>query len=552
MIAWIIGGLLVALVALYLVSPPVRRRRLSAARFLTPLPRPPRPLGGRIRLERLLNSPLFWLQLLVLATLCWAAWSVGGRGPVAGPRAIGLWLLLDTSASMSVVQDGQPRMLQAQLLAAEAMTSSNAATLGGAWCARLAAFDMEWRDLQTAGDPLQAMSLLSALVPRPLGTDLEQLRGRLAAGGQVEEPGACPITDILVVSDRPAPPWLAEIPLPVKWQDVGRPAANVGFTDIQPVRNQLTGEVVEIRYEIVAYGSAPGLTTLTISGPDGVIREEGLSWADLRVIQDRFRPTVPGEYTLALSPDGVYGYDDSAQLRIEPAEPIRLDWRLADRSTLDQLGWSATTEDALAQVIGYAELSAADPGKPALVVGPGYAPAQPPIEQRIGDFDEASPLIADLNLDVAERAGIVGQTGLPASFEPVLRGSDGAIWIAVQPEPLAVYVPGLPLWNDDNSGVFSQTVFFNALRLLLNQRPFDPIYSLTSPAAPEPDGTRLALHPGEGDTGGEPLSTGSLERWEPAGARAEQSSLWPLLVVVAGAILLIERIGMILRGDRWG
>lgn len=561
----ILGALVAGLVVLYLVSPPVRRRRISAARFLLPLPNPPRPLGGQIRLRRLITSPPFWLQLIALALLCAAVWAAAMHVPLRGPRSIGLQVMIDTSASMSTIQGGVPRIELARLKASEAIVGSFAAAEGLAWCAQISSFDAEVRDLAGFGDPIPAAGQLPEVEVRPLGTNLDLLRGRLSATDPVAPAAAnspepdCPITDLVVISDRPAPPWLADLPTPVKWQDISQPVASVGFANIQPVHNRLTGAVVELRYEVVAYGPQPAPSTLTISGPDGVIRDEVINWTDRRVLQDRFRPTTPGDYTLTLSSDGAYNYDDRAQITIPGAATVALDWRLADRSVPDQLGWVTTTSNPIVQVIGYEAIGSLSSQIPTLIIGPGYAATEQPGEQLIRYFDERSLLLADLNLDVAERAGIRGAPALPDRFDPVLSGSDGTTWIAVRqpsaglspPTPAAVFIPGLPLWSDENLGAFSQTVFFNALRFLLNERELPQIYTLTSPAAPKPEGNRLALHPGEGDTGGVPLSIGDLDRWEPAGPGVEQGSLWPLLAALAAGVLLFERLALIIWGHRW-
>ncbi len=97
-------------------------------------------------------------------------------------------------------------------------------------------------------------------------------------------------------------------------------------------------------------------------------------------------------------------------------------------------------------------------------------------------------MLNDVNLDVAEQAGIQGLAALPDGFLPVLSGEDQKIWIAARAEPPAVYVPGLPVFDDDNLSALSQTIFFNALRELLGQRTFPPLYSLTSSAAPSQPG----------------------------------------------------------------
>ena len=127
---------------------------------------------------------------------------------------------------------------------------------------------------------------------------------------------------------------------------------------------------------------------------------------------------------------------------------------------------------------------------PTLYVDKAYDQVVP--KQEIRDFYEASPILADLNLDVVESLGIPGAP-LEDGFDPVLRSEDGRIWLAHREEPLAAYVPGLPTGGTDNRGGFSATVFFNAIKWLLGTRTPTPLYTLTSPAYPEPEGARSTL-----------------------------------------------------------
>ncbi len=331
MITWLVGGLIVGLVVLYLVNPPIRRMDLSAARFLRQLPEPPRSRRLRLSPRRLVTSPLFWLQLLVLALLLAAllAWQSAAAADI-GPRQIGVLLAFDTSASMTTLQNGTSRIDTAKLAAIEGLVSSLDASQGGSWCARLAVFDLEWRELASTSDPAAATFAVSSLAARPLGSDLEIVRRSIATLAS-EQVSACPITHVLVVTDRPEPSWRVESPLPIIWRDVGIPVSSVGITAITPIRNQLTGEVAEVHIQISAFGPAPAVSKLTIRSPSGQVREVPYTWGETRIWEDRFAPSEAGEYTLSLLPDGAYTYDDSATIGISATEPIRLDWRLAER-----------------------------------------------------------------------------------------------------------------------------------------------------------------------------------------------------------------------------
>ena len=186
--------------------------------------------------------------------------------------------------------------------------------------------------------------------------------------------------------------------------------------------------------------------------------------------------------------------------------------------------------------------------RPAIVLGSGYTPRTGPA-QPVTTFVETSPLVTGLNLDVAERSGMSGAPSLPPGFNPVLTGPDSAVWIAERAAPVAAFVPGLPLDGDDNVARFSSTVFLNAARWVLERRPRPALFTLTSPEQPEPSGNRLALHPGEGNTGRTPRSIGAFDPRAPRGRQTERRlPLWPWLVGAAALVFLTERGLALLRG----
>ena len=117
--------------------------------------------------------------------------------------------------------------------------------------------------------------------------------------------------------------------------------------------------------------------------------------------------------------------------------------------------------------------------------------------------------------------------------------------------PRAAWIPGLPSRGADSRAAFSTTLFFNALRLLLANRETEPLYELTSPSQPEPDGARIALHPGEGDTQGRPVSRGDSEDVEPVAVKRAGSPAWPWLVLAAAACCAIDQVMVAWRGRRW-
>ena len=109
--------------------------------------------------------------------------------------------------------------------------------------------------------------------------------------------------------------------------------------------------------------------------------------------------------------------------------------------------------------------------------------------------------------------------------------------------------PGLPLDGDGSVARFSSTVFLNAARWILERRPRPPLFTLTSPEQPEPSGTRIAIHPNEGNTGRTPRSLGTFDTHTPRGHDTERRlPLWPWLVGVAALVFLTERSLALMRG----
>jgi hypothetical protein len=209
------------------------------------------------------------------------------------------------------------------------------------------------------------------------------------------------------------------------------------------------------------------------------------------------------------------------------------------------LGWIEDRDNPDLRVLPSIEML---DSRPAIVLGSGYAPRTGPA-QPITTFLETSPLVTGLNLDVAERSGMRGAPSLPPGFNAVLSGPESVVWIAERGTPVAAFVPGLPLDGDDNVARFSSTVFLNAARWILERRPRPPLFTLTSPEQPEPAGNRIALHPGEGNTGRTSRSVGTFDPRAPRGRQAERRlPLWPWLVGAAALVFLTERSLALMRG----
>src|SRR6185436_10631065 len=215
-------------------------------------------------------------------------------------------------------------------------------------------------------------------------------------------PGAgCPADAAVIVTDMPAPAWMdGANARRHAWIDVSEPVANAGLTDLVDTRDPVTGKVARVTLRLETFGPMKEKPSVTVTGPDGKAQVYPAARWDGPSASVELTPTLPGRYAL----------------HVAPAE-------LLDK-------------------------------RPAIVAGPGYSrrSASP---QAVTTFAETSPLLAGLNLDVAERAGLAAAPALPPGFNPVLSGRDGAVWIAERPSPLAVYVPGLPLDGEDTLARFS-------------------------------------------------------------------------------------------------
>lgn len=533
-----LGGV-AALVILYMTYPRFKRKRLSSARFFRDLP-PPKKGQSRLRTGKLQFTLSFFLQLLVfLALLAAAYWMVLQLDP-GETSGLGVWIFVDTSASMSTMQDGRPRMDAALEELERAVAEAEDAAEGKDICFRLSALDLEQRDILEKSDAASILLAARKLAPRPLGTDAGIIR-RVLSFPDIPGASRCRVSHILVITDLPAPGWLGESAhFPVVWRDIAKPVYNVGFTRIRASRNPLTGQTTEVLVEITAFGKNPRHVNFTVTGPgEDVVLREPIDWKFGKVWHGEFTPPYPGDYRLELSNGGEYTYDDSALITIKQENEIRVDWQLPNRSLPKLLGWVQDKKTPQLRVTADASVSGT---VPTLIVGPGY-PGRGYRKDRaveIRDFMESSPVLNDVNFDAVEFMGLPG-IEVPEDFKPVIRGVDGTVWMAQSMELKRAVVPGLPTGRPGVTGNFSSTVFFNALRWLLRERVVKPLITLTSPLRPQPAANRLAIHPGEGNTQLENQSSGRLEDLTPATGLGTADPVWPILLMAALLLFLIER-----------
>jgi hypothetical protein len=211
---------------------------------------------------------------------------------------------------------------------------------------------------------------------------------------------------------------------------------------------------------------------------------------------------------------------------------------------VDLLGWKTDSNSPHLRITTY-------PGKPGtlptVLVDDAYS--QFGGSSKVTFFREGSPLLNDLDLDVAETLSIRG-IGLSSEFnlQPVLMGTTGSsnhdqVWIATSAVSPTAYIPGLPvLGEDENLARFSTIVFLNAVRWVLHERRATPLYTLTTPDHPHPEGNRLPLHPEEGNTALPVANLQTLDALQPTTTNATREPIWPLICSVACVALILERL----------
>ena len=550
---YVFGALAAVLVIIYMARPNFRRAVLSAAVFFRDDP----VLGStsRIAWSTPRPTPLFFLQLSVLLLLLLAVPHCPAAAVMDRSTKTGVRVLVDRSASMSTQQNGATRF-DAALAALRSVVAPQQSAIA---CFALSAFDLE---LITVAENVtsvgQLVDLASRLQPRPLGTELSIVERALAeasgpalsTGASAKVEGGCAVGATIVVSDMPAPPWMERQDGPASrgdvWIDVSQPAPNAGIVDLVDNRDRVSGEVRGVRVVVGTFGGmATSNVTVSVRSPDGTVRAHPVEAWDGPTGSVDVNLSLPGRYVFHVNPAGAYRYDDAAEIDVPRSGPVRVDWRVPRREWLARLGWTEDRDTPDVRVLPSIEML---DSRPAIVLGSGYGVRRGPV-QPVTTFLETSPLVTGLNLDVAERSGMSGaRTPLPG-FTAVLSGPESAVWIAERATPVAAFVPGLPLDGDDNVARFSSTVFLNAARWILERRPRPPLFTLTSPEQPEPSGNRIALHPGEGNTGRTPRSVGTFD---PRAARGRQTErrlpLWPWLVAAAALVFLTERGLALMRG----
>jgi len=548
-LAALLGAAIVGLIALYLTQPVYREFRLAAARFFEEEPRSNQS-RLQISLRSLLLSPPFYLQLAVLMTLMAAMiLTLLDQGIRSPSQQIAVWVVVDTSGSMSVPAESGNRFDIALHEVGDLMLRLDTFPPEVQRCVSLFTFDMSIEQIADNIGPATVTSALSETGPRALGTDVNLIRQLLVRAAS--EDLNCTPTHVIIYSDLPAPDLIVESETFVIWQVVGSPADNVGLTSIRLLQGLLPGVSQGLDVAIVGYGNQVVGATLIVTDQSGrdVLNPQPLEIANGEVKQISIPLSSSGRYTLRIEPGGAYLYDDQATVDYDAGEVLRVDWELSDRTLPEILGWRLDETAPQLRVAAYP--SDTSPEVPTLLVGDDYGKS--PEVHAIDFFVEKHPLIADLNLDVAESLQIRGLSRSElGALSPVLFDTAGLTWFAASDEPRIAFVPGLPTAvGDADIDAFSATAFFNALRFLLQIERTPLACQQTSPTDPIPDADHCALHPDESNTVITGSSLRSISDISPTSAAETQKPIGPWLMIVALVLVIIERSLGAFGGPAW-
>jgi hypothetical protein len=495
------------------------------------------------------------LRLGLMACLLIALWPNLGGLPAQPNAAVNLWILLDTSASMTTVQSEQTRWAAALEEAQRAIEAAAIAANGQPFCIQLSGFDMErypqqgnlYRDARLAGEGLGQFN------PRSLGTEIGIVLQAVADSTLQVQENECPPTHIVVITDLPAPATGLDYQGEPRiiWRDVAVPIDNIGFTELASERDPLTGGVQTVTVQMRAYGEQNAVRLVITDSEGQTIETADADWlGDTWVFA--WQPSEPGRYQLKLEPADAYNLDNQAAIEVAAPLPLAALCNLPDCSFIDLIGWRSP--ELVPQLLITDRLDDVDETLPTLIIGSGYQPVREVTP--IVTFKEGHPLLADLHFDILEHMGITGRVGaqVPTDFAPILSGQDG-VWIAARETPPAVIVPGLPFENAEAIGEqqsgnnVSLTIFFNAIRWLIQTGPTEPLFTLTSPAFPTVEGNRIALFEGEGDTTRAPISIGEVSDIAPKPVE-QPDPLWPVCLALAALFFFIERF-LAASSERW-
>ncbi len=521
-----------AALAYHMVRPTFRSFRISAARFLPPLPKSSAP-RNRLSLTAPFGSLRFYLRMAILALLVMVVMNILPELRLPAPGPSGLRLVVDVSPSMAIAAEDGSRLEAGTATALATIAEAKAATQSELACIDLVAAGPQ-PSLVFSGSVERATSALAALQTSPDGASAAVLTTAL----DIAPAMACQPSHAVIISDRP-PGVVPETDFGgrVCWLQVGPPKANRALESATLMGGVLGGAQAELQVSVQTYGD-DSKPDLTITGPSGSMRPA--------LFADPARPggwlaripAEPGRYDLRLPDGGALAIDDRISLSVPPRDALALDWQLPGGSPP---GLVIGNEPGARRIT----VKRHQPGA-ALPAGPFLALYQPsgPSGQQIGPFMHDHPLLQGLDFDVFE-AVAAAPLGLTDDLVPVLRpeGGDSA-WVAIRQAPRGVLVPAAAVSEEADRQAIATLLFFNALRWLAEEEGTNLSLRHLGPTGDE------VVNPlAESDTARSLAPISSCQALATpvqvalaSSASDERESSVPLALAIASALLLLERL----------
>ena len=531
MIALFLGALGAgALIAWHMQRRPLPPLALSFGRLL-PEPRISAQKERRFALILPIASVGFWLRMLALVAGMAALLSIwlDLRG-IAQP-GVALRLVIDTSDSMGVLDDGRPRIELAREVAASALVQARGTA--DLTCAEL---------ITVAAAPTAPVRLTAELPLTPLRAEGASVAGLLTAIATPTE--VCAPTHVLVLTDHPAPPGLADRTADgalVIWAQVGASVANAGLQAMTLNQPGLSGAESRLAIDLTLHGLTTAPAVL-VEGPgfaDEVIPVASSSRERLWRAEVLYRGT--GTYTATIeSPDG-YAGDDRLRAEVLVGTVGAVEWRLTDLAVPASL--AAGTGDALV-VARLDAVTPADLDRPVLLTYPGWPGGASGAQ--VGSFLPDPALLGALNLDVLEAAlPNPLQTPLPTGFAPVMVTEPGNRPIlARRISPPGLIVPHPQPGAGAPVDALSTVIFLSALADLLQGGTIMPPQTWLGTSGP------VAQAGLESDTA-RALAPAPEIRFDTApDSRPTGGDLFPLLTLLMLLCILLERLHALWPGRR--
>ncbi|MGQ0566451.1 MAG: hypothetical protein ACT4OK_15465 [Gemmobacter sp.] len=501
--------------------------RLSFARLLPEPPVSEAP-ERRFALTLPLRSAGFWLRMLAVALAIAALMLDLDRRAGAGDQGIGLRIVLDVTHSMGLPEGDGTRLDAAQSVAEAALARLPAAAGSAPTCAEAVIVGA------SAGAPGPVQDLARATV-LPQGGEVSVLVA--AAAAPVAD---CPLTHVLVLTDalRPATDWPEATPL-LLWHQIGEPLPNSGLRGVTFAPPGLGRARAVLRIEVASHGDTapPGAW---LDGPGGRVPvpldasadRDGLWLGEVAV-------AAGGPHLAGLDGGGAYGGDDRMAFDLPQVAGLALDWRLGDLPA--PRGTTGGPGALLVADLG--GLAPQDLDRPLLATYPGWPGAAQ--GGRIGAFVQDRALLSAINLDVFERlAPRPLQGALPPGFVPVLTDAAGAVHVARRSDPPGLIVPA-PLRDGGETEALSLSLFFAALADLAGRGQVTPAVEWR-----DAEGGTITDAARESDTARRLEPPPAPDLIAPRAMPAPEVPVWPLLALLALALLLAERALTLWRGLR--